>query len=86
MARIFKGQPLDVGNIVDKRLNHKILRNVVLPVQQKSRDVDLVQLVDDVPAVKRPRIPVVPKVRNTQSDPFGSGVHGMTDSNISALS
>lgn len=66
VARTFKCQPLYFGDPVEKRLDHKVLRDVMPPVQQKSGDVDLVQAFDDVPIFKRSRRPVAPKVRNTK--------------------
>ena len=58
VARFLKGQPFDLGDLVEERLDHKVLRHIGPPVQQKCGNVDLVQTINDGPTDERPRVPV----------------------------
>ena len=69
VARFLKGQPFDLGDLVEVRLDHKVLRHIGPPVQQKRRNVDLVQTINNGPTDERPRVPVYKRDRVSHTRP-----------------
>ena len=58
MAQCFKEKPLDLGDPIEKWLDHKVLRHICPTVQQKSWNVNLVQTIDDTDGSNRRAPPI----------------------------
>ena len=52
MPRLGKRKPLDPGYLLEKRLDHTVLRFVVEAIEQQRRTLDLVHFVHDRPGLE----------------------------------